>query len=310
MTAKPPLGRLEKVKLRDYWEHEALAFTPWLAQDENLQLLGDAIGMPLEVVKKEASVGPFNADILCKLPLTDHYVLIENQIEKTDHTHLGQILTYAAGLNAVTIVWIAATFTDEHRAALDWLNRITHEGLNFFGLEIELWRIGDSPAAPKFNIVCKPNDWAKQVADAAAGGEVTGTGKVYLEYWTGFNQEVEANGKLINRVKPGKSNWLTYGAGSSEITLEAVANVPSNWVASRVVFKTKEMYNALKLSQADIESQFGGPVEWIDDSGRIVVKHSADLANRDTWPELYAWQLQTLEKTIQIITPRVKALKS
>ncbi len=136
-------GRLERVELRQVWPHEATAFTPWLAQPENLKLLGDKIGIDLELEAQEANVGPFRADILCKDTLTNQWVLIENQLERTDHTHLGQLLTYAAGLKAVTIVWIANRFTSEHRAALDWLNEITDSGFNFFGLEVELWRIGD-----------------------------------------------------------------------------------------------------------------------------------------------------------------------
>ena len=150
------LGELIKVPLREFWEGEASDFTPWLADEENIGLLGDTIGVELEVEAQERNVGPFRADILCKDISTDNWVLIENQLEPTDHTHLGQLLTYAAGLNAVTVVWIAESFTNEHRAALDWLNKITAEGFSFFGLEIELWRIGDSPIAPKFNVVSHP----------------------------------------------------------------------------------------------------------------------------------------------------------
>ena len=143
------LGKLEKVDLRTVWTNEAADFTPWLAEEGNLERLADIIGLDLELEATEKSVGPFSADILCKDTVNDQWVLVENQLERTDHRHLGQLLTYAAGLNAVTVVWIAERFTEEHRAALDWLNEITGEGTDFFGLEIELWRIGKSPAAPK-----------------------------------------------------------------------------------------------------------------------------------------------------------------
>jgi hypothetical protein len=133
------LGRLQKVELREAWLSESRDFTPWLAQEENLNLLGEAIGIELELESQEKDVGPFRADILCKDTSTDNWVLIENQLERTDHSHLGQLLTYAAGLNAVTIVWIAERFTEEHRATLDWLNERTDEKINLFGLEIELW---------------------------------------------------------------------------------------------------------------------------------------------------------------------------
>src|SRR5438874_2064357 len=161
------LGRLEKVDLRTVWTNEAGDFTPWLGREENLRLLGDAIDIELEPEAQEKYVGPFRADLLCKDAATGDWVLIENQLERTDHTHLGQLLTYAAGLQAVTIVWVAERFTDEHRATLDWLNEITDDQINFFGLEIELWRIADSPVAPKFNIVSQPNDWSRSVLAAA-----------------------------------------------------------------------------------------------------------------------------------------------
>jgi len=138
-----PLGRLERVDLRTVWANEAGAFTPWLAKEENLKLLGDTIGIELELEAQEKNVGPFRADILCRDTATDDWVLIENQLERTDHGHLGQLLTYAAGLKAVTLVWVAQRFAEEHRAAIDWLNEITDESLNFFGLEVEAWRIGD-----------------------------------------------------------------------------------------------------------------------------------------------------------------------
>ena len=134
---------------------------PWLARKENLDILGQTLVIDLELEAQERPVGPFRADILCKDIGSDRWVLIENQLERTDHNHLGQLLTYASGLEAVTIVWIAAHFTEEHRSTLDWLNRITDGSFRFFGLEVELWRIGDSPPAPKFNIVSKPNDWSQ-----------------------------------------------------------------------------------------------------------------------------------------------------
>ena len=142
---KAPLGTMERVKdLRVVWDSEAGGFTPWLAREENLALLGDALNLELTLEGTEESVGSYRADIVCRDTLTEGLVLIENQLEQTDHRHLGQIFTYAAGLNAVTIVWIATRFNEEHRAALDWLNAITDESVNFFGIEIELWRIGGS----------------------------------------------------------------------------------------------------------------------------------------------------------------------
>jgi diguanylate cyclase (GGDEF)-like protein len=161
------LGKLERVDLRDIWGHEASGFTSWLARDENLAELGQVMGMKLELVGQERDIEPFRADILCRDALTKNYVIIKSQLENTNHTHLGQILTYAAGLGARTVVWVAKQFNEEHRAALDWLNNISRDDFEFFALEIELWRIGESLAAPKFNVVSKPNKWQRVVIEAS-----------------------------------------------------------------------------------------------------------------------------------------------
>lgn len=160
------INRMTRVDTRIVWKNEAQHFTPWLA--DNLDLLGEVLHLELELEDQEKNVGVFRADILARDASSDSWVLIENQLERTDHTHLGQLITYASGLQAVTIVWIAAHFTEEHRAALDWLNEITEESVNFFGLEIELWSINDN-IAPKFNIVCKPNSWKKKVITITKG---------------------------------------------------------------------------------------------------------------------------------------------
>jgi hypothetical protein len=192
-----PLGRLERVDLRDIWISEAAGFTPWLARPENMAVLSEALGFDLEIEAQEKTVGRFRPDILCKDTETSRWVLIENQLERTDHGHLGQLLTYASGLDAATIVWIAARFTEEHRSTLDWLNKITDDSFRFFGLEVELWRIGESPAAPKFNIISKPNDWSHSIAQAARAIDEADLSDVRLmqrDYWAGLNKALAAAG--------------------------------------------------------------------------------------------------------------------
>ncbi len=162
------LSKLEKVDLRNVWLSEPQDFTPWLAQKENLLLLSNALSLDLQMEAVEKNVGPFRADILCRDGNSDRRVLIENQLEESDHRHLGQILTYAAGLDARLIIWVVKKFTDEHRAAVDWLNSMSKTGeIHFFGVEIELWRIENSNPAPKFNVIVQPNEWKDQVLEAA-----------------------------------------------------------------------------------------------------------------------------------------------
>src|SRR5690606_37901313 len=225
------LSRLDN--LRDYWADEARDFTPWLASDENIELISEAIDIQLEVESVEKGVGPFRADILCKDIRTGSYVLIENQLERTDHSHLGQLMTYAAGLDAVTIVWIAKRITEEHRAALDWLNKITSDDFGFFGLEIELWQIGDSPVAPKFNIVSKPNtfsDIVQTVAHDVGSGVFAETKKLRFQYWTEFRQFMEERGSPLRVGKPSYDSWSNFAVGRANFTLRAVVALRESWI--------------------------------------------------------------------------------
>ena len=152
-------GRLEQVELRTVWVSEDSDFATWLARGDSLALLGEAIDMDLELEDTEGWVAPYPRGVVCRSRGGGGYVVVENQLEHTDQSHLGQMLTYAAELKAVTMVWVAAEFTQEDRNTLDWLNEITNHNIRFFGLEVELWRIGESPLAPKFYLVSKPSGW-------------------------------------------------------------------------------------------------------------------------------------------------------
>ena len=213
------LGRLKKIELRELWKGEATDFTPWLSLDENITLLSDTIGVELEVVDQEKSVGMYRADILCKDTLTDRYVLIENQLERTDHGHLGQLMTYAAGLDAVTIIWIAKIFSEEHRAAIDWFNSISDEKFNFFGIEIEVYKIGDSIPAPFFQIIAKPNDWSKSIRKGTVSNvKITETKQLQLEYWEAMKKYFESSGTNLKSQKPQPQHWSNFALGKSNFS--------------------------------------------------------------------------------------------
>lgn len=245
-------------------------------------------------------LGPFRADILSKDTVNNQWVLIENKIERTDHAHLGQLLTYASGLKAVIIVWIARRFTDEHRAALDWLNEITDSRVNFFGLEIELWRIGDSPIAPKFNIVSQPNDWSKTVAAGASQVENTLTESRLLqrEFWSAFRDFVKDKDSRIKTTKALPQNWMNSAIGRSGIRLCAVASFwdsvketyDSHELRTEVVLddnNSKTYYEQLFAQKEKIENEMGEPLNWHNPADkrvcRIYLRCGADLENRDNW---------------------------
>lgn len=263
------LGRLERVDLRNVWVSEATSFTPWLARPENMAVLAEALGIDLEVEAQEKAVGPFRADILCKDIGTDRWVLIENQLERTDHTHLGQLLTYASGLEAVTIVWVAARFTEEHRSTLDWLNKITDDSFRFFGLEVELWRIGTSPAAPKFNIVSKPNAWSHSVAQAARtldDSELSETRIMQRDYWTGLNSALDAaGGAVTGSRKPLPQHWMPYRVGRTGFHLAGVMIRPRNQIRTELYISgdlAKTYFKLLQGQRTAIEAELTYPLEW------------------------------------------------
>ena len=279
------LGKLEKVDLRQIWSSEASEFTPWLAKEDNLKLLGDAIGLDLELESQEKNVGPFRADILCKETANNTWVLIENQLARTDHSHLGQILTYAAGLNAVTIVWVSTRFTDEHRATLEWLNDVTGEEINFFGIEIELWRIGDSSVAPKFNIVAKPNEWTKGggSTERVRKGELTETKQLQLEFWTNFRELCLENSKIIRPTKPLPQHWMNISIGRSGFKLTAIASFFDSATLTfdrqevRAEFEiydknSKAYYVVLENEKNEIESEVGEPLTWYNPENKQVCR--------------------------------------
>ena len=322
---KTNLGRLKKLELRSVWETEAGDFTPWLAQEENLKLLGEAIGIDLELEAQEKSVGPFRADILCKDTATDDWVLIENQLERTDHGHLGQLLTYAAGLNAVTIVWIAEHFTDEHRALLDWLNERTDEKINFFGLEIELWQIGESSPAPKFNLVSQPNGWARTVQQAAAsGGQITATKALQLKFWAAYRDYMEAKNSPVKVRKPAPQHWTSHSLGRTGAHLSSVVST-WNWTTSssdpeiraELVLEganSKLEFAALEKQKLSIEKALGFPLTWHNPDGkvmcRIYTSQDADFTDETQWPQCFEWLRQRVEVMQKVFGPLVKQLKS
>lgn len=285
------LARLEPVDLRCGWPHEAGAFTPWLAEPENLALLGNALGLRLALEGAEVNVGSFRADLLCRDQDDDGLVLIENQLERTDHSHLGQILTDVAGLGVKTTIWIAASFTEEHRAALDWLNDATDERDHFFGVTVELWRIGGSLPAPRFNLVVKPNDWSRAASRMARGvqsGELSEIGQRRLAYWTGFQRYLEAHpcGFSLARVT-GSAN-LGFPTSHPGLTLKLYRAVGEIGVFLRVHGEqATERYEQLLARRAEIEAAFGARLDWKVRAGGafywIVRTLRADPDDQEDW---------------------------
>ena len=314
------LGQLTPVALRDIWASEASDFTPWLAKEENLSILGITLGIDLELEAQETAVGPFRADILCKDINTGAWVLVENQLERTDHGHLGQLLTYASGLEAVTIIWISKQFTEEHRSTLDWLNRITDESIRLFGLEVELWRIGNSPPAPKFNVVSKPNDWFRSVAQAKRAineSELSDVRIMQRDYWTAFHEALRKfGGPITGNQKPQAQSWMSYPIGRSEMNLSTVMNRSKKRISAQLYLKTKHakaLFHLLREQKTEVEKEFKRPLEWEElperqDCRIAVYRNSVDPEDRGDWTCQHEWLAKSLKDLHDVFADRVKAL--
>lgn len=312
------LGRLERVDLRSVWEREDTGFTPWLAEPGNLQILSETLGTELELEAVEKDVGPFRADILCREQYAeDRWVLIENQLARTDHSHLGQLLTYASGLDAATIVWIAAPFADEHRKALDWLNEITDAAFKFFGLEIELYRIGDSVPAPRFNVIASPNNWSRQTTAAkrVVADNLSPTRLLQRRYWEAVQARISNQDCPMSPVKPLAQSWLWHGIGKTGVALGLAVNMRDKWVRAEIYFsgkRAKADFSHIETKREEIDSALAGIADWQElpdkNDCRICIKLDADPADEASWPDQHEWLISTASDMHRIFAPHVGRL--
>ena len=307
------LGRLKQVELRDIWENEAQHFTPWLAAEKNLSVLADTLDMELELEAQEMDVGPFRADILCRNADGGSWVLIENQLERTNHSHLGQLLTYAAGLHAATICWIAENFTEEHRATLDWLNEITDDRFQFFGLEIELWQIGNSLPAPKFNVISKPNDWSRSVTPQP-DENMTPTKRLQKAFWSDLMKRLVERRSPVRSKKPKPQGWMSFSVGHSKFRLVATLQSKEKWVSvylSMMGPSATAHFRLLERQREKIEEELSD-LEWRALPGKEqhirLRRKNADPMQQEDWPNQLDWMVSTLEGFDKTFRPRLKSL--
>ena len=308
------LGKLQKVDLRKAWKHEALDFTNWLAKDENLGLLSDEIGIGLQVIQTEASVGKFNVDILAEEENTGRKVVIENQLETTDHSHLGQVITYASGYDAEIIIWIVKDVRDEHKQAIDWLNEHTDEKINFFAIKMELWQIGNSSFAPKFQIISKPNDWAKAIKKSTGHSALTDTKLLQLDFWNKFKEYAQSNNSKLRLRKAYPQHWYDISFGSSEAHISLTINSQSNQIACEVYIpNSKDLFYELEKQKDKIEQELGIKLEWMALEGkkasRIKISSEADINDSEKWNEYFEWLENTASKFQKVFLKNVNRVK-
>ncbi|WP_069386306.1 DUF4268 domain-containing protein [Cellulosimicrobium cellulans] len=314
------LGRLRHVaNARDVWTSEAGDFTPWLA--ENLDVLADELGMSLALVATEVPVGEFRLDIQAQTP-DGGVVIVENQLEKTDHGHLGQLLVYASGLEASAVVWVAPRFRDDHRRALDWLNERTDTGVDFFGVEVSVVQIGDGGLrAPVFEVVARPNGWQKGVKESGpgrsgAGGQTTGVNSARQEFFLEVLADVVAERPTIRMPARGNLNWLSFSSGpwgnwALVVSADGRLRVEA-YIDSGDAGVNKALFDELQSDATSWEAQTGRRLEWerLDDkrASRVAAYHPVvDIGDEAQRSQLRSWAARTVIALYDAMNERLRA---
>ena len=316
-----PLGTFERVALKDAWPTEAGNLTPWLAEPASIALLGEALGMGLEVEAVEQMVGSFRADIIARsTDEAEHRVLIENQFGRTDHGHLGQILTYLAGVeDTKTIVWIAEHIQSDHRAAIDWLNANTTEAFSFFALEIELWRIGGSPPAARFNVIASPNDWTRNARSAVRQVADKGLAvrhQVRMAYWASFSDFLKEKKSSFRLNRPNKDHWHWFAIGRAGFGISSTISAGMERIGVELYISNdadKLFFNTLLAQKDAIEKEFGEALDWQELSGKkasriALFRLGVDPSNEAQFPDLHQWMMTKMDRFKATFAARVKAL--
>lgn len=299
------LGSIEQVDLREVWRHEAQNFTPWLA--ENLDKLSEALGLDLELQYAEAAVGSFSLDVLAHDLGSNRPVIIENQLEVTNHDHLGKLLTYAAGYDAYAVVWLTREFRDEHRQALDWLNQRTDEETQFFGVVVEAWKIDSSRPAPHFRLVAFPNDWQKHTAMTARGGRsenVSETRERYREFFQGLTDTMRDEHGFTNVRSVRGKNYASFGSGFPRIRYAAVFRRGGN--AGIEIWGRKRNLSALFAQRETIELAIGETLNW---DGNVAAYRDGTIDDDpESLEEIQEWMVERLLAFKRVFTPHLQEL--
>ena len=287
------LGKLEKIELREVWRHEALDFTRWLAKKENIAILSKEIGIDIEVIETEMSVGRYNVDIYARDIESNKKIVIENQLENTNHDHLGKMLVYAAGLDADIAIWIVKDVNEEHRQAVEWLNDNSFEKINIFLVKVELWQIDNSPIAPKFQVICEPNNWAK-VLKQQSKDNITDLELRQMEYWQGFVDYAKSKDKTYISQRPSIYNWYVIRIGSTDYKIKLVHSVNSDIMRCQLEIFNDSIYKKLEQYRTEIDNKING-LEWEYLEDRKVNRISCNNSSKDN-ASSYVWLLDMVDR--------------
>jgi len=315
---KQNLGKIKQINLKDVFDKEDKDFTPWL--NENLDILGEKLNLDIIDNNIEENVGNFSCDIIARDSDSNKTIIIENQFGTTDHDHLGKILTYAAGKKAGIVIWIAENFREEHKKALEWLNENVDPktGPSFFGIEIKLIKIENSPPAPDFRIVVKPNDWERMIKMSSQ--TISETSKKYLEFYSKLVDEYKKISPRWRKVKPQPQSWLSFGAGKSGLSF-VWAFKSNNRFAIELYIDTgdknenERIFEELEKHKDKIENELKGLIwEKMEEKRacRIAlyknIKGNIKYLSEEDYPEIIEWASKTMKEFSNVLSRYIKKI--
>lgn len=306
------LGKLKKINdLREAWKHEALDFTKWLAEINNISLLSEELGINIRVIETEAGTGRYNVDILAEEEDTGKTVIIENQLEMTNHDHLGKIVVYASGHDADIQIWIVKDVRDEHRQAVDWLNEHSDDHINIFLVQLELWQIGESQVAPKFQVISKPNNWAKAIKKSV-NNNMSNANTLQLTFYEDFKNYCETQGCSFSLRKPRPQHWYDISIGSSDCHISLTYSTLKREVACELyISNNKELYYKLEQNREEINEKISDKLEWMaleeKQASRIKLTGEIDVDPEGTnWNDVFYWMKNQTEQFKNVFSKYIK----
>ncbi|MDB4793045.1 DUF4268 domain-containing protein [bacterium] len=307
------IGKLRRVPLREVWKHEALDFTTWLEQ--NIDIISESIELELISAEREQAAGAFSVDLVAE-DKSGNTVVIENQLERSNHDHLGKLITYLVAMEAKAAVWIVSDPRPEHVAAITWLNESS--STSFYLLKLEAVQIEGSMPAPLLTLIVGPSDEAKEVGRTKQ--EMAERHTLRLKFWTQLLDRAKAVTKLHSGISPGKEGWVGAGAGKQGLNYNYVVRQTDAHVELYIDrgrdknVENRAIFDKLKQAQAEIEEVFGGALEWQGLEGKRACRIRASIdsggykSTEDDWVALHDKMIGTMVKLEQAIAPRLSKL--
>jgi hypothetical protein len=309
------IGKLENVPLRELWKHEQRGFSAWL--ENNLEALAEAIGISLTQVEREKDAGSFSVDLVAD-DQNGNLVVIESQLEATDHDHLGKLLTYLTNIEAKTAIWIAKNPRPEHIRAVAWLNEATPADIAFYLVRVAAYRIAGSDPAPLFTVIVAPTQEAKNLGREK--GHLAERHVLRLKFWDQLLARAKAKGfSLHASISPSAYSWIGAGAGKSGLSFNYVAWLEQKTAAELYIDtgdrdENKRIFDALYAKKENIEASFGGPLMWdrLDDRRasriRMILNEGGLKDDESKWASIQDSTIDAMDRLSKALKPHLRAL--